>query len=133
MITGFTCGAFDLLHTGHLFFLEQCKQDCDVLIVGLHSDPTIDRPHKNKPIQTMFERYQQLIACKYVYQVIPYDTERDLSNMMSILPINVRFIGEDHIANDITGQDICDHLGISIHFVSRTHTYSSSELRSRLK
>ena len=133
MITGFTCGAFDLLHTGHLFFLEQCKQECDVLIVGLHSDPTIDRPHKNKPIQTMFERYQQLMACKYVYQVIPYDTERDLSNMMSILPINIRFIGEDHIANEITGQDICDNLGISIHFVNRTHTYSSSELRSRLK
>jgi glycerol-3-phosphate cytidylyltransferase len=133
MITGFTCGAFDLLHTGHLFFLEQCKQECDVLIVGLHSDPTIDRPHKNKPIQTMFERYQQLMACRYVTNVIPYDTERDLSNMMSILPISIRFIGEDHIANDITGQDICDHLGISIRFVSRTHTYSSSELRSRLK
>jgi glycerol-3-phosphate cytidylyltransferase len=133
MITGFTCGAFDLLHTGHLFFLEQCKQECDFLIVGLHSDPTIDRPHKNKPIQTMFERYQQLMACRYVTNVIPYDTERDLSNMMSILPISIRFIGEDHIANDITGQDICDHLGISIRFVSRTHTYSSSELRSRLK
>jgi glycerol-3-phosphate cytidylyltransferase len=133
MITGFTCGAFDLLHTGHLFFLEQCKQECDVLIVGLHSDPTIDRPHKNKPIQTMFERYQQLMACKYVYQVIPYDTERDLQNMMSILPISIRFIGEDHITHEITGQDICDHLGISISFVSRTHTYSSSELRGRLK
>jgi glycerol-3-phosphate cytidylyltransferase len=133
MITGFTCGAFDLLHTGHLFFLEQCKQECDFLIVGLHSDPTIDRPHKNKPIQTMFERYQQLMACRYVTNVIPYDTERDLSNMMSILPISIRFIGEDHIANEITGQDICDYLGISIRFVSRTHTYSSSELRRRLK
>lgn len=133
-IVGFTCGAFDLLHAGHLHLFEQCKNECDVLVVGLHTDPTIDRPTtKNKPSQSIFERYQQLAACKFVDKIIPYDTEADLVNMMAVLPIHIRFMGSDHLMKDITGQSVCDDLGIALRFIGRLHSYSSTELRGRLK
>ncbi|CAB4181881.1 TagD Cytidylyltransferase [uncultured Caudovirales phage] len=133
MIIGFTCGAFDLLHSGHLAMLATCKKQCDYLVVGLHSDPTIDRPTKNKPIQTMFERWMQLNTCKFVDEIIPYDTERDLVNMMATLKINKRFVGMDHQLDKITGQSICERRGINIVYTERLHDYSSSELRGRLK
>ena len=133
MNVGFTCGAFDLLHPGHLAMLAECKKQCDYLIVGLHSDPTIDRPEKNKPIQTMYERWMQLNTCKFVDEIIPYDTEKDLVNMMGTLEINTRFIGADHQLDEITGQSICDRRGINIVWNERSHSYSSSELRGRLK
>jgi glycerol-3-phosphate cytidylyltransferase len=133
MNVGFTCGAFDLLHPGHLAMLAECKKECDYLIVGLHSDPTIDRPEKNKPIQTIYERWMQLNACKFVDEIIPYDTEKDLVNMMGTLEINTRFVGADHFNDKITGQSICDIRGINIVFNHRAHSYSSSELRGRLK
>ena len=133
MIIGFTCGAFDLLHPGHLAMLATCKKKCDYLVVGLHSDPTIDRPAKNKPIQTMFERWMQLNACKFVDEIIPYDTERDLVNMMATLKIDKRFVGMDHQLDKITGQSICERRGINIVYTERLHDYSSSELRGRLK
>jgi glycerol-3-phosphate cytidylyltransferase len=133
MIVGFTCGAFDLLHPGHLVMLKQCKDRCDWLIVGLHTDPTIDRPQKNKPIQSMYERWIQLNACTYVDHIIPYDTENDLRNMMATLDINIRFVGSDHLFDYITGKEICDDRGIEIQFTERYHEYSSSELRNRIK
>lgn len=134
MIIGFTCGAFDLLHPGHVSMLKDCKNKCDYLIVGLHTDPTIDRPKKkNKPIQTMYERWMQLNACKYVDEIVPYDTERDLENMMGTLDIHIRFVGSDHVMDNITGQEFCDRQGINIEYTRRLHDYSSSELRGRLK
>ena len=133
MITsGFTCGAFDLLHPGHLLMLKQCKDRCDFLVVGLHTDPTLDRPYKNKPIQTTFERWVQLNACAYVDQIIPYDTENDLRNMMATLDINIRFVGSVHSHENPTGYEICQDRGIEIVYTNRMHDYSSSELRNRI-
>jgi glycerol-3-phosphate cytidylyltransferase len=132
MNVGFTCGAFDLLHPGHVAMLAECRKQCDYLVVGLHSDPTIDRPEKNKPIQTLYERWMQLNACKFVNEIIPYDTEKDLVNMMGTLEINTRFIGADHQLDEITGQSICDRRGINIVWNERSHDYSSSELRDRI-
>lgn len=133
MIVGFTCSAFDLLHPGHLAMLKECKDNCDYLIVGLHTDPSIDRPKaKNKPVQTVYERFAQLRACKYVDEVIPYETEYDLINLIAIENINIRFVGEEYSDTYLTAQDICDKRGIKIFYNSRKHKYSSSELRSRL-
>lgn len=132
MIVGFTCGAFDLLHTGHLVMLKECKNHCDRLIVGLHSDPSIDRPKKNKPIQSIFERYGQLQSCKYVDQIVPYDTEHDLQNMMGVLDIQKRFVGSDHIKDVITGASIMAARNIKLVFTKRYHDYSTTELRERI-
>lgn len=133
MIIGFTCSAFDLLHPGHIAMLKECKDNCDYLIVGLHTDPTIDRPGaKNKPVQTVYERFAQLRACKYVDEIIPYETEYDLINLIAIENINIRFVGEEYSDTFLTAQDICDKRGIQIFYNSRKHKYSSSELRSRL-
>lgn len=133
MTTGFTCGAFDLLHPGHLAMLRECKEYCDYLVVGLQSDPTIDRPTKNKPIQSIFERWQQLDAIKFVDQIVPYDTEKDLENLFAVLPIDVRFIGMDHINDIPTAQEICKQKNIKIIYNTRFHSYSSSELRNRME
>lgn len=128
MKIGFTCGAFDLLHPGHIFMLKEAKGQCDHLIVGLHSDPTIDRPEKNKPIQTLFERWTQLKGCKYVDEVVPYDTEADLYNILTTIKPDVRIIGADWEGKKYTGHD----LPIEVYFNKRNHNYSSSELRKRL-
>lgn len=125
---GFTCGAFDLLHAGHILMLSEAKSQCEWLIVGLHTDPTIDRPSKNKPIQSVFERYVQLKAVKYVDDIIPYDTEADLLSLLSNYHIDVRIIGEDYRDKDYTGKD----LPIPIYFNKRKHKFSSTELRGRL-
>jgi glycerol-3-phosphate cytidylyltransferase len=132
MLVGFTCGAFDLFHAGHNIFLRDCKTRCDKLIVGLHTNPTIDRPEKNIPIQTTFERYTQLINCKWVDEVIPYDTEKDLYNIIATTYIDIRFVGADYRDNTITAQKLCEKLGIQIQYMSRDHDFSSSELRKRL-
>ena len=95
-LVGFTAGAFDLLHPGHLYFLSECSKRCDELWVGLHTDPSIDRPTtKSKPVQSVFERFTQLTSTRFVSQVIPYDTEYDLINMMGVLDIDIRFLGSD--------------------------------------
>ena len=133
MKIGFTCGAFDLLHPGHITMLEVCKENCDYLIVGLHTDPTIDRPTKNKPIQTTYERYVQLSSLRFVDHIIPYDTEEDLVNLLAVEDIDVRFIGKDHEHDEITGKRICDEKNIEIVFIDRMHFWSSSSLRQRLK
>lgn len=126
---GFVCGAFDLFHAGHNILLQDCKSVCNFLIVGLQTDPTIDRENKNKPIQTMYERYVQLENCKHVDKIIPYDTEADLMNMLKTLKIDVRILGDDYKNTYYTGYE----LNIPIHFVNRSHNFSSTELRNRLK
>ena len=129
---GFTCSTFDLLHAGHILMLAECKTICDYLIVGVQSDPTIDRPGtKNKPVQSVVERYVQLSAVKFVDQIIVYDTEKDLEDMLMFLPISVRIIGEEYKDKDFTGKQICEDRGIKIWFNSRSHRFSSSELRQR--
>jgi len=129
---GFTCSTFDLLHAGHILMLAECKSICDYLIVGLQTDPTIDRPEtKNKPVQSIVERYVQLSAVKFVDEIIVYDTEKDLEDLLMFLPISMRICGEEYKDKHLTGRDICDTRGIKIYYNSRTHRFSSSELRQR--
>lgn len=131
-IVGFTCGAFDLLHPGHVHLLLECSKLCDWLMIGLHTDPTIDRPDtKNRPIQTVFERWYQINALNLQAEIIPYDTEQDLEHMLAVLPIDVRFIGSDYVDKSITGKHICDSRNIHIEYINRSHSWSSSELRKR--
>lgn len=128
MIVGFTCSAFDLLHAGHVAMLEEARDNCDYLVVGLHTNPQLDRPEKNKPIQSTFERFIQLDGCKYVNKIIPYDTEADLLNLLKILQPDLRILGKEYEGKEFTGHE----LNIPLYFNSRDHTYSSSELRKRL-
>ena len=129
---GFTCSTFDLLPAGHILMLAECKTICDYLIVAVQSDPTIDRPDvKNKPVQSIVERYVQLSAVKFIDEIIVYDTEKDLEDLLMFLPINVRIIGEEYKDKEFTGKQICEERGIKIWYNSRNHRFSSSELRKR--
>lgn len=131
---GFTCGAFDLLHPGHLDLLEWSRHQCDYLVVGLHTNPTLDRPtEKESPVQTVFERWFQLKSVENVDEIIPYDTEHDLCNLLAMLNLNVRILGSDYINRPVTGDDICRVRGIEIVYAPRLHTFSSTELRNRLR
>ena len=125
---GLTCGAFDLLHTGHILMLEEAKEQCDYLIVGLQTDPSIDRPNKNKPVETFQERYLKLLACKYVDRIVVYTTEDELYNILKDINPDVRIIGEDHKGHAFTGLD----LNIPTYYNSREHKFSSSSLRERV-
>jgi len=129
MKRGFCASAFDLLHTGHVVMLEDAKQQCEWLIVGFQTDPTIDRPDKNKPVQSILERWIQLRGCKYVDEIIPYATEKDLLNLLLILKPDVRILGDEYRDKDFTGID----LDIPLYFHQRDHNFSSTELRNRLK
>jgi glycerol-3-phosphate cytidylyltransferase len=129
---GFTASSFDLLHGGHTLMLEEAKSVCDYLIVGLQTDPTINRPSKNRPVQTVVERYLQLRACKYVDEIIPYTTEQDLEDILSGMHIDIRILGVEYKDMDFTGRDICKKRGIEIHFNTRDHRFSSSDLRRRV-
>lgn len=133
MRDGITFSTFDLLHAGHILMLEEAKTQCDWLVVALQSDPTVDRPEKNKPIQTMYERYIQLKGCRYVDEIVPYTTEEEVRLILESRPFDVRIIGEDYKDIDFTGKDICDERGIRIYYNSRQHHLSSSELRKRIK
>lgn len=126
---GFTASAFDLLHAGHIMMLREAKQQCDYLICGLQIDPTIDRPDKNKPIQTIVERHTQLAAVRYVDEIIPYLTETDLEDILEMYPIDVRILGEEYKDKDFTGRDICKSREIEIYFNVRDHRFSTSILR----
>jgi len=129
MIKGFTCSAFDLLHAGHITMLEEAKKQCDYLIVGLQTDPSIDRPDtKKRPIESTYERYLRLKGCKYVDEIIPYDTEKDLLNLLNILKPDVRILGEEYRGKEFTGKELL----VKCYFNTRRHDYSSSELRKRL-
>jgi len=127
---GIVASCFDLFHSGHILMLQEAKENCDRLVVALQSDPTLDRPEKNKPVQNLFERYVQVEACKYVDQIIPYDTEADLYNVLAGYDWDVRFLGDDYFGRtDFTGWD----LPIDIHYCARRHNYSSSNLRARIE
>lgn len=127
MTIGFTCSCFDLFHAGHIMMLKECKDNCDYLIVGLQTDPTIDRPEKNKPVQSIFERFIQLQACKYVDEIVVYGTENELLDVLLSYNINIRFVGEEYRAKKFTGKEI-----IPIHYNSRKHSFSTTELRQRV-
>jgi glycerol-3-phosphate cytidylyltransferase len=130
---GFTCSTFDLLHAGHITMLEEAKRHCDFLIVGLQNDPTIDRPDsKNPPIQSIIERQIQLSAVKFVDEIIVYNTEQDLEDMLLTLPINVRILGIEYKDSDFTGRDICTMRNIDLYFNKRDHSFSSTSLRNRV-
>jgi glycerol-3-phosphate cytidylyltransferase len=126
---GFTCSCFDLFHAGHVLMLEEAKQHCDYLIVGLQTDPTLDRPEKNKPVQSVYERYVQLKGCKYVDEIIPYSTEEDLLNLLTTVNYDVRILGEEYSEKDYTGR----FLAKETYYNKRLHTYSSTELRKRIE
>ena len=130
---GFTCSTFDLLHAGHIAMLREAKEHCDYLIVGIQTDPTIDRPkEKNPPVQTLVERYTQLKAVSYVDEIIPYQTEQDLVDIFEMYHINIRVLGEEYREKDFTGKDTCRKRGIELHFNKRDHRFSSTELRQRV-
>ncbi|WON96167.1 MULTISPECIES: adenylyltransferase/cytidyltransferase family protein [Sphingobacterium] len=129
MRIGITFSAFDLLHAGHIKMLEDAKRQCDYLICGLQTDPTIDRPEKNKPVQTVVERYIQLKGCKYVDQIVPYATEQDLEDILRSFNIDVRIVGDEYREKSFTGRTYCEEKGIELYFNSRDHRFSSSGLR----
>ena len=126
---GITFSAFDLLHAGHIKMLEEAKRQCDYLICGLQVDPTLDRPEKNKPTQTVVERYIQLSGCKYVDEIVPYITEQDLEDVLRSFKIDVRILGDEYKAQNFTGRDYCEKKGIEFYFNRRDHRFSSSGLR----
>jgi glycerol-3-phosphate cytidylyltransferase len=133
MKVGIVFSTFDLLHAGHIGMLREAKQYCDYLIVGLQTDPTIDRPEtKNKPVQTLVERYAQLNAVKFVDEIVPYQTEQDVIDILELFEIDVRFLGEEYREQDFTGKDVCRKRGIELHFNKRDHRFSSSGLRRRV-
>ncbi len=132
MKIGITFSAFDLLHAGHVKMLEEAKKQCDYLICGLQTDPTIDRPEKNKPVQTVVERYIQLKACKYVDEIVPYATEQDLEDILRAFKIDVRIVGDEYQDKNFTGRTFCEENGLQLYFNKRNHRFSSSELRKEV-
>ncbi len=125
---GITFSSFDLLHAGHIAMLGEAKEHCRYLIVGLQTDPTIDRPEKNKPVESVLERWIRLTGCKYVDKIIPYETEEDLLNILQFVKPDVRIIGEEYWGKDFTGKD----LPIKIYYNRRRHNYSTTNLRKRI-
>lgn len=130
---GFTCSTFDLLHAGHITMLKEAKSKCGYLICGLQTDPTIDRPNsKNKPVQTLVERWIQLEAVKYVDEIVVYQTEKDLEDLFLTLTMDVRIVGEEYRNTNFTGKDICEQRGIELYYNKREHSFSTTELRERI-
>lgn len=130
--TGVTFSTFDLLHAGHIAMLKEAKQHCDYLICGLHVDPQVERPEKNSPVQSVVERYLQLSAVKYVDEIVPYNLEKDLADILLTFPINIRIIGADYKDTDFSGKQLCIDNNIEIYYNSRSHNFSSSGLRKRV-
>jgi len=133
MTVGFTASTFDLLHAGHIAMLREAKEQCDYLICGLQVDPSRDRPEKNAPVQTLVERWTQLQGVKYVDEIIPYQTETDLEDILKLFNIDVRIIGEEYKDGKFTGRATCAARGIEIYFNKRDHRFSTSDLRVRVK
>jgi len=130
---GITFSTFDMLHAGHIAMLAEAKNHCDYLIAGLQTDPTIDRPtEKNRPVQSIVERQIQLAACRYVDEVVVYQTEQDLIDLLLILPVDVRILGVEYEQKNFTGRSECAEKGIELVFNSRDHSFSSSSLRKRV-
>ena len=132
MRVGITASTFDLLHAGHVQMLRDAKDQCDYLICGLQVDPTLDRPEKNQPIQTVVERYTQLKALRYVDEIIPYSTEADLEDILQMYHINIRILGEEYRDGKFTGRAICAARDIELYFNKRDHRFSTSDLRERV-
>ena len=132
MKIGFTCSAFDLLHAGHIAMLREAKTQCDYLICGLQVDPSKDRQEKNTPVQSLVERYVQLGAVKYEDEIICYETEEDLIDILEMFQIDVKIMGDEYKNKDFTGKDICRRRGIRFHFNKRDHRFSTSALRNRV-
>jgi glycerol-3-phosphate cytidylyltransferase len=133
MKVGITFSTFDLFHAGHVKMLEEAKRNCDYLIVGLQLDPSIDRPEKNAPSQSIIERYIQLKACIYVDEIVPYVREQDLEDILKSFKIDVRIIGEEYKEKQYTGRAYCEEKGIEIYYNTRDHRFSSSGLRKQVK
>ena len=133
MKVGITFSSFDLLHTGHVMMLKEAKNQCDYLIVGLQLDPSLERLKKNKPSQSIVERYIQIKGSKYVDEIIPYVSEQDIDDILKSFPINVRIIGQEYINKDFSGKNYCIKKGIEIYYNSREHRFSSTEIKIRLK
>ena len=130
---GITFSTFDMCHAGHIAMLSEAKNHCDYLICGLQTDPTIDRPEtKNRPIQSIVERQIQLAACRYVDEVVVYQTEQDLRDLLLILPVDVRILGVEYQHINFSGMEECGMRGIELVFNGRDHSFSSSSLRKRV-
>ena len=132
MKVGLTASTFDLLHAGHIEMLREAKSQCDYLICALQIDPSVDRPSKNKPAQTIVERYTQLQAVRFVDEIIPYLHETDLEDILNMRTINVRILGEEYRDKEFTGRDICKKRDVELYFNKRDHRFSSSDLRKRI-
>jgi glycerol-3-phosphate cytidylyltransferase len=133
MKIGFNCSSFDLFHAGHVTMLKMEKELCGYLKVALQVDPTVDRPGiKNKPVQSVYERYVQLQACKYVDEILVYETEEDLLNLIQTQTIHIRFLSEEYEHRDFTGKQYCIDNNIELFFHLRKHKYSSTEIRNRV-
>ncbi len=133
MRVGITFSAFDLLHAGHITMLEEAKRQCDYLITALQTDPTIDRPEKNRPTQSVVERYIQLKGCRFVDEIVPYATEQDLEDILRSFKIDIRIIGDEYKDKNFTGRTYCEEKGIELYFNVRDHRFSSSSLRKEVK
>lgn len=129
---GITFSTFDLLHAGHIAMLSESKNHCDYLIAGLQTDPTLDRSSKNSPVQSIIERQIQLQATRYVDEIVVYQTEKDLEDILLSMPIDVRIIGIEYKDKDFTGRDICEKRNIKMIYNGRDHSFSSSSLRKRV-
>lgn len=132
MKLGITASTFDLLHSGHIMMLREAKSQCDWLICALQLDPSVDRAEKNKPVQTIVERFIQLQAVKYVDEIVVYETEQDLEDILEMYDLDVRILGEEYKDKDFTGREICKRRGIRLHFNKRDHRFSTSGLRKRV-
>jgi len=129
---GFTASTFDLLHAGHVAMLREAKSHCDYLICGLQIDPSVDRSEKNSPVQSIVERYTQLAAIRYVDEIIVYASEKDLTDILELYTIHVRILGDEYKDKEFTGRERCETLGIKLHFNSRNHRFSTTDLRKRI-
>ena len=132
MKIGFVASQFDLLHAGHIAMLSEAKQHCDYLIAGLQNNAQWDRPEKNMPIQSIVERQISLSAVRFVDEIVIYNTEADLEDLLLILPVDVRILGVEYKDRDFTGKKICQDRGIQIIYNGRDHSFSSSSLRKRV-
>ena len=132
MNTGITFSSFDLFHSGHVAMLKEAKANCDHLMVGVQTDPTVDRPEKNKPIQSVFERYVQLEGCKYIDQIVPYATEKEIEDILLTYKIDKRFIGEEYKTKEFTGKQLCVDNDIELYYNKRQHSFSTTNLRTRI-
>ena len=132
MKIGITFSAFDLLHAGHIKMLEEAKRQCDYLIVALQTDPTLDRPEKNSPTQSVVERYIQLKGCLHVDEIVPYATEQDLEDILRSFKLDIRILGDEYKEKNFTGRSYCEEKGIELYFNVRDHRFSSSSLRKEV-